>query len=187
MPDATNPPTLTPTERKGLLARFRQHILHPEMTPHQVALSFAVGFSMAWNPILGIHTAAILALCLMFRKLHRPLMLISCYINNPWTMVPMATVSALFGNVLLGRGWHLNLRGIHWKTIGWRSFATREGFDSMMAMCKPILVPYLLGGIVLSILALPVGYYLMLKIAQRLRRLHIHLPHLTLPKPHEPK
>lgn len=173
--------------RSGLWAKLKAHILHPEMTPHQVALSFGIGFAMAWNPFLGLHTWLILLLCLLFRKLHRPLMFLACFLNNPWTMVPMATASALAGNVLLGRGWRLNLQDIHWNSIGWRSFATREGFDGMMLMLKPVLVPYLVGGLVLSALALPVGYYLMLKLAQRLRRLHLHLPHLTLPDIHLPK
>ena len=160
------------------MARFRQHILHPEMTPRQVALSFGVGFSLAWNPFLGLHTWLILLLCFIFRRLHRPLMLLACYINNPWTMVPMASCSALLGNLLLGRGCQLNLSGIHWHSLGWRSFATRQGFEAMLLMLKPILLPYLIGGLVLSALALPVGYYVMLTVARRLRR-----PLATKPNP----
>jgi uncharacterized protein (DUF2062 family) len=161
--------------------RFKRIILHPEMTPEQVALSFAIGFAVAWNPFVGLHTWLILLLCIIFRKLHRPLMLLTCYLNNPWTMLPIASVSSLVGNLLLGRGWHLNFHNVKWHTIGWRSFVTRHGFDGMCHMLKPILVPYLLGGLVLCALALPVGYYLMLRIARRLRHLHIHLPPAKLP------
>ena len=183
MTDPSTPAPLPgPAERRGLWAKAKDHILHPEMTPHQVALSFGIGFCIAWNPFIGLHTWLILLLCFLFRKLHRPLMFIACFINNPWTMVPMASLSALTGNALLGRGWHLNLAGIHWKTITWRSFATRDGFDCMLSMLKPILVPYLVGGLFFSILALPIGYLIMLKVAQRLRSLHLHLPHLHLPK-----
>jgi len=164
----------------GFQHHFKRFILHPEMTPEQVALSFAIGFSLAWNPFVGLHTWAIILLCIIFRKLHRPLMLLACYLNNPWTMLPMASASTLVGNLLLGRGWHLHFRGIKWHTIGWRSFLTRDGFDGMCHMLKPILAPYLLGGIVLSLLALPVGYYLMLMFTRRLRRLHIHLPPVKL-------
>lgn len=176
MTDAPPSTTLAPAQKKHLLAKLREHILHPEMTPHQVALSFGIGFSLAWNPFLGLHTSIILILCFIFRRLHRPIMFLACYLNNPWTMVPMATGSALLGNVLLGRGWHLKLNDIHWHSIGWRSFVTREGFDAMLLMLKPILLPYLLGGLLLSALALPVGYYFMLALTRRLRALHIHLP-----------
>jgi len=168
----------------GFGYHFKRLILHPEMTPEQVALSFAIGFSVAWSPVIGLHTWLILMLCIIFRKLHRPLMLLTCYLNNPWTMLPMASVSALAGNLLMGRGWHLHFRGIKWHTIGWRSFLTREGFDGMCHMLKPIFVPYLLGGFVLSALALPLGYYVMLKIARRLRHLNLHLPAVKLPALH---
>jgi len=159
--------------KTGFLAKLKQVILHPEMTPEVVALSFAIGLSLAWNPFIGLHTWIILLLCIAFRRLHRPLMLLVCYFNNPWTMVPMATASTILGNVLLGRGRHLNLRHIHWHTIGWRSFVTRSGFDAMFVMLKPILLPYLVGGLVLSALALPLGYYVMLRVARRLRHRHL--------------
>jgi uncharacterized protein (DUF2062 family) len=171
----------------GLWTRLKLHILHPELTPHQVALSFGIGFSICWNPLLGAHTAMVLGLCLLFRRLHRPLMLIAAFINNPWTMVPIATFSTYFGNFLLGRGFNIDLVGVHWKEIGWRSFASSEGFLVMYRMLKPILLPYLLGGGVLCILALPAGYFTVLALTRRLRRLH--LPHLHLPHFHsdEPK
>ena len=174
------PPKPEGAAQHGYLAKLRQAILHPEMTPEMVALSFAIGLSLAWNPFIGLHTWIILLLCIAFRRLHRPLMLLVCYVNNPWTMVPMATASTLLGNVLLGRGHHLNLKHIHWHTIGWRSFITRDGFDAMCVMLKPILLPYLLGGAVLSVLALPLGYYFMLRLARNLRALH-------LPHHHEPR
>jgi uncharacterized protein (DUF2062 family) len=177
MTDHPAPPSPKSLFKGGFRETFKRYVLHPEMTPEQVSLSFAIGFSTSWNPFIGLHTWLILLLCIIFRRLHRPLMLLACYINNPWTMLPMASASSLVGNLLLGRGWHLNFRGIKWHTIGWRSFLTREGFDGMCTMLRPILTPYLLGGFVLSLLALPVGYYGMLMLTRRLRRLHLHLPH----------
>lgn len=177
----TMPP---PPPKRSLRQRMLDHILHPELSPEQVAWSFAIGLAIAWNPLLGTHTWLVLGLCLLFRKLHRPLMIFAMLINNPWTMVPMATVSAYAGNVLLGRGLHIDLAGVAWSSIGWRSFATREGFHSMLAMLKPVLAPYLLGGAVLTLLALPAGYFFMRWLTLRLRKIHwkdLHLPHLHLP------
>lgn len=172
-----------PVQPRGFWGRLKSHILHPELTPRQIAWSFGIGFCIAWNPLLGLHTWMVLLLCLLFRRLHRPLMLIAAFLNNPWTMVPIATASAYAGNILLGRGLSLNLAGIRWGEIGWRSFATREGAQAMYAMLKPILAPYLLGGFVLSLLALPLGYWLMLIAARKLRAMHfdvsrLHVPHL---------
>ncbi len=163
-----------PEPKQSLWGRCKLHILHPELTPQQVALSFGIGFAICWNPLVGIHTVLILALCLLFRRLHRPLMLIAAFLNNPWTMVPIATLSTYCGNLLLGRGFKLDLSGIHWREIGWRSFASREGFEVMYRMVKPILVPYLVGGAVLCFLALPIGYCVALALTRRLRRRHLH-------------
>ena len=154
----------------GIHLHFKRMILHPELTPERVALSFAI-----------------VLLCFLFKRLHRPLMLLACFINNPWTMVPMASVSGLVGNLLMGRGCRPKFHGIRWDTIGWQSFVSKEGFDHMYLMLKPILGPYLLGGVVLSALALPVGYYVMLKIAIRLRQIHLHRPAVKLPVLHLPK
>lgn len=168
-----------PLRKVGILGSFKLHILHPEKTASDVAWSFALGFAIAWNPLLGFHTWMVILLCVIFRRVHRPLILAAAFINNPWTMVPIATASAYLGNLLMGRGWHLDLTGIRWGTLGWRSVFTREGFHLMLQMFKPVLAPYLLGGAVLSVLALLIGYFGMLKIAQNLRR--IHLPHLHHP------
>jgi uncharacterized protein (DUF2062 family) len=173
--------------REGLRESLKRFILHPEMSPEQVALSFAIGFSLAWNPFIGMHTWIILLLCIIFGRLHRPLMLLACYLNNPWTMLHMASVSSLVGNLILGRGWHLYFRHVKWQAIGWRNFLTREGFDTMCHMLKPILAPYLVGGMVLSLLALPVGYYGMLILTRHLRRLHFRLPPVKLSGLHRPR
>jgi len=184
MTEMTVNPAMNPASKPSLWARLKLHILHPELTAQQVALSFGIGFAICWNPLLGIHTGLVLVLCLLFRRLHRPLMLLAAFFNNPWTMVPIATLSTYCGNLLLGRGFNLDLTGVHWREIGWRSFASREGFEIMYRMLKPILVPYLLGGAVLCALALPVGYFAALVLTRRLRRMHPHMPHLHLPHHH---
>lgn len=168
-----SPPSAEPPP-PGLWQRMKLHILHPELSPRQVALSFALGLSIAWNPLIGTHTALALGLCLLFRHLHRPLLIAAIFINNPWTLVPMATASALLGNLALGRGLSVDLSGIHWHAIGWRSFLTQEGFQALRAMLAPILAPYLLGGAVLSLASVPVGYYAMLLLTRRLRRAAAH-------------
>lgn len=170
----TPPPQPVKTEPKGLWGKLRQHILHPELTPDQVAWSFGIGFAICWNPLLGLHTWMVLLLCLCFRHLHRPLMLIAAFINNPWTMVPIASLSVLVGNLLLGRGWKVDLSGIAWHEIGWRTFTSLRALEAKVAMLKPILVPYLLGGFVLSALALPFGHFVLLRITRKLRARHPH-------------
>lgn len=185
--------TTSQTQAKpSLWRRMRDHILHPELSAEQVAWSFALGLAIAWNPLLGTHTAMILVLCFVFKRLHRPLLLLACFVNNPWTLVPMATVSAYLGNLLLGRGLSLDLSNIHWKEIGLRSFTSADGLTALHQMVRPILVPYLLGGFVFMLVSVPLGYFGMRWLALRLRRIHwenVHLPHphFHLLHPDEPK
>jgi len=142
------------------------------MTPERVALSFAIGLAVAFSPFIGLHTIITMMICVVFHNLHRPLMLFACCLNNPWTMLPVASVSVLVGNLLMGNGMCLNIDGIDWHTIGWHSFVTQESLNGMYQTLKPVLVPYLLGGFVLSALALLLGYCTMLKTARRLRKLN---------------
>jgi uncharacterized protein (DUF2062 family) len=123
--------------------------------------------------------------CLIFRRLHRPLMIMAMLINNPWTTVPIASASTWVGNLVRGRFNAENLAKVHWHEIGWRSFLTWSGFEAMTTMLRPILKSYLLGGLICSLLALPIGYFFMLWLAKRLRR--IHWPHLHGPAcaPHD--
>lgn len=168
----------------GFWGRLKQHLLHPELTPHQVALSFAWGFHICWNPLLGLHTAMVVVLCFLFKRLHRPVMLVGAFLNNPWTMVPIATLNTYAGNLVLGRGFDLDLSSIDWHSIGWRTFTTRAGFEATARMFEPILVPYLLGGALLSLIAFGMGYVVVRRLTVRLRNLHF--PHLSLPHLHRP-
>jgi len=168
---------------KGIWERLRGHILHPELNPEQVAWSFALGLSIAWNPLLGLHTGMVFLFCLIFRRLHRPLMIMAMLINNPWTMVPIATASTWAGNLVRGRFSSASLASVQWHEIGWRSFLTWDGFEAMTTMLRPILKSYLIGGFICTVLALPIGYFFMLWLSRRLRR--IHWPHLH-PAPHPP-
>ncbi len=188
MTDAIEQPGPTPVPAvpaKGLWGRLKAHILHPELSPEQVAWSFALGLSIAWNPLLGLHTGMVFLFCVIFRRLHRPLMIMAMLVNNPWTVVPMATASTWVGNLVRGRFTTANMVHVQWHEIGWRSFLTWNGFEAMTTMLRPILKSYLIGGTICTLLALPVGYFFMLWLARRLRRLH--WPHLTHPvcTPHD--
>ena len=182
------PPPVPPGPPRGIWNRLKAHILHPELSPEQVAWSFALGLSIAWNPLLGLHTALVFLFCVIFRRLHRPLMIMTMFINNPWTLVPIATASIWVGRLVRGTVHKGNLTEVHWHQIGWRSFLTWDGFEAMTTMLRPVLKSYLIGGTLCTLLALPIGYFFMLWFARRLRRLHLpHLPHLhrakTTPTP----
>jgi len=170
-----------PAPKAGHWARVKAHMMHPELSPSQVGWSFGLGLSIAFNPLLGLHLVMVLTLCFAFKGLHRPLMLAASFVNNPWSLVPVATASAYLGNLMLGRGLDLNLAGVDWTLIRWRSFTSQEGALQVFGMLKPILAPYLLGGFAISLLALLGGYFLMRGLTERMRARHAAL--LAAPDP----
>jgi uncharacterized protein (DUF2062 family) len=164
--------TATDPEKPSLWKRIQGHILHPDLSAKQVAWSFAVGLAIAMNPALGTHTWVALGVCFFAKRLHRPLLLSATFINNPWTMVPIASLSVFLGNWLLGRGWTIDLSSIAWDSVGLASFTTRTGFSEMLTTLEPILLPYFLGGLALSAIAAPTGYWFMLWLTVKLRKKH---------------
>jgi uncharacterized protein (DUF2062 family) len=174
------PPPVPPAPPQGIWNKLKAHILHPELSPEQLAWSFCLGLSVAWNPLLGLHTGMVFLFCVIFRRLHRPLMIMAMLVNNPWTMVPIATTSVWLGRLVRGTTNKANLAEVHWHQIGWRSFLTWDGFEAMITMLRPVLKSYLIGGTLCAILALPIGYFFMLWLTRYLRRIHWpHLRHLT--------
>ena len=159
------------TAKPSIWDRFRRQMVLPELSPEQVAWSFAIGFSIAWNPILGLHTWMALACCFFIKGLHRPLLLLSTFLNNPiFTMMPIIFASFWVGNMLLGNGF-VALPDIDWKIMGrFASYTSMHGFMLMVGELKPVAKPYFLGGSVLSVLALPAGYWFMLKAARKTRK-----------------
>ena len=169
---------LEPRTPKGFRAKLRHFFLHPELGPEQVAWSFALGLSIAFNPLLGLHTVFILLFCFIFRRLHMPLMFLGAFVNNPWTMVPIATLQVFIGNLLRGRGLRHGLGHIPWHAISWRNFVSWSGMQELLELLRPVLHSYLLGGFLLCALALPVGYWLTLQAVRRMRAAHfLHHPH----------
>jgi len=152
------------------LQRMKAHILMPHISPERVAISFAIGLSIAMSPLIGFQTWLALGCCYFAKSLHRPLLLATSLINNPWTFAPFATVSLILGNLLLGRSWAANLSNASWGCIRFSSFVTKEGLGQLAAMMKPLLAPFLLGGFVLSLLSIFLGYWLMLRFSKRARR-----------------
>jgi uncharacterized protein (DUF2062 family) len=180
-PEPSSASDAAPAKKAGHWARIKAHMLHPELSPAQVGWSFGLGLSIAFNPLLGLHLVMVLTLCFAFKGLHRPLMLAASFVNNPWSLVPVATASAYLGNLMLGRGLDLNLAGVDWTLIRWRSFTSQEGALQVFGMLKPILAPYLLGGFAISLLALLGGYFLMRGLTERMRARHAAL--LAAPAP----
>jgi uncharacterized protein (DUF2062 family) len=149
---------------------MKGYILVPHITPKRIALSFAIGLSIAVSPLIGLQTWIALGCCYCAKSLHRPLLLATSLLNNPWTFAPFASINLILGNLILGRSCAANLSNVSWNSIRFSSFVTREGLCELAMMMKPLLAPFLLGGFALSLLSISLGYWLMLRFSTRARR-----------------
>jgi uncharacterized protein len=142
------------TMREMGLQRFRRFariVLHTDDTPPRAALAFALGVFIAWTPILGFHTLLALALAFLL-GLNRVAVLAGTLVNNPWTIVPIYSLSAYFGAQLLGSSAPApRLDGVSWKDFG--EFASQF---------QPWIVPLTTGTLILGTLCALLSFPLVL-------------------------
>jgi uncharacterized protein len=143
------------------LAQRLQVLLGIEDTPHRVALSFAIGVSLAWFPIYGSHTVLALLLTHLFRVSRAPALL-GIWVNNPWTIIPMYMAGTILGCTLIGMS-PAELWAMDWR-------AAVHSFHGMSEILWPYLWPFLVGNTILGLLAGAISYGLVRAFLERRRR-----------------
>ena len=131
-----------------------RHVLHLQESPRRTALAFAIGIFIAFSPAYGLHTAMVV-LCTWLFGLNFVALLTGAFINNPWTIVPILGATYWTGAWSLG---HTETPMFNWTDLS---------FSGIYEQVAPYLVPFALGGIVLSVisalLAYPLAYLLILR------------------------
>lgn len=142
---------------------FRIHIkkqlkklLHTQDSPERTSLAFAIGVFFGFSPFIGLHTILTLLVAFIFR-LNRVASLIGVYLNNPWTLVPVAIASTSLGIKVLGRMGHPYER-FDWQELGSFHFwlhlprEIRQHFHTLY----PFFVGSMISATILALLAYPV-------------------------------
>ena len=112
---------------------------------HGAARAFAMGLFIGWLPIpMQMAVAALLALVV---RVHLPLAVLSVWISNPITTVPMLYFAYRLGLVLLG------------EPAGMEPFEANLGW--ILHELARIWQPLLLGSIVAGTLTAALGYFLL--------------------------
>jgi hypothetical protein len=124
------------------LRRTGQILAHVEDSPSRVALAFAVGVFIAFFPLLGIHTGLAIVIAIAFR-LNKVAVLVGAWTNNPWTITPMYSAGTLLGCFVLGVS-PTSLGEINWSLSG------RAFYQSLAAVLRPLLLPFVVGNLVLG-------------------------------------
>lgn len=151
MSDQIHHTSATPTRSFRALLR---RVLHLQESPQRTALAFAIGVFIAFSPAYGLHTAMVV-LCTWLFGLNFVALLTGALINNPWTIVPILGATYWTGALLLG---HAETPAFNWSDLSFAGI-----YDQVL----PYLVPFLLGGLVLSVIggliSYPLAYLLILR------------------------
>ncbi len=138
--------------------KFRR-ILHLGDSPQRTAMAFAAGVFIAFSPTYGLHTASVFLFAWAFRLNFLALMA-GTLINNPWTFLPILAGSMWVGLLLdpVGPMPH----------IDWHDVTLVMLWDQF----RPYLVPFVLGHVLLGIVAAVVGYVLIYQAIRKFRERH---------------
>jgi len=153
------------SEKKlGRLRGFLRQLLHLGDSPERTALAFSIGVFFSFSPFVGLHTVMGLATAFLF-KLNRLALLIGVYVNNPWTMAPVASLGTALGFHILGTenkfseaSWDTILSGSFWK--------------AMFSDVENLLLPFFVGNLIFSVAAGMIAYVVMRRILVRHRARH---------------
>jgi len=134
-----------------------KQVLHLQESPQRTALAFAIGVFIGFSPAYGLHTLMVI-FCAWALGLNFLALMAGAFINNPWTLVPILGASYWVGALLLGRS---DSPSFDWHDVS---------FDAIYVQVMPYAMPFVLGGLVLSLLgaalAYPLAYYLIAKYRQ---------------------
>lgn len=136
--------------------------------PERTALAFSIGVFIAFSPFLGLHTIMATALAFIFR-FNKIAIYTGTFVNNPFlTLVPIIIASYAVGAFLLGQPLGLPpesrelllhphiLSGDYWRTLFVES--------------RHVLVPFAIGGTVLSVVFSLTSYPLILRLLRARRK-----------------
>jgi uncharacterized protein (DUF2062 family) len=137
--------------------------------PERTALAFSIGIFIAFSPFLGLHTimATMIAFAFRFNKLA---IYSGTFVNNPFlTLVPIILLSYATGAFIMGRPLALPpesmelLKNPHLLTGQWWGNLFRQSGD--------LLLPFAIGGMLLSVVCSLVAYPLTLRFLRAKQRI----------------
>ncbi|HEY0384930.1 MAG TPA: DUF2062 domain-containing protein [Pyrinomonadaceae bacterium] len=135
--------------------------------PERTALAFSLGVCIAFSPFLGLHTimATVLAFAFRFNKIA---IYTGTFINNPFlTLVPIILASYAVGAFLMGQPLAPPAKGL--ELLKHPQLFTNEWWRQLFKQSRDVLVPYTIGGILLSAVCSLAAYPLTLRFLRRRR------------------
>lgn len=130
--------------------------------PERTALAFSVGIFIAFSPFLGLHTIMATALAFLFR-FNKIAIYTGTFVNNPFlTLVPIIVASYAVGAFVMGRPLALPSEGL--ELLQHPHLLTGDYWRQLFLHSREVLLPFAIGGTVLSVICSLVAYPVTLKL-----------------------
>ena len=139
--------------------------------PERTALAFSIGVFIAFSPFLGLHTIMATALAFIFR-FNKIAIYTGTFVNNPvFTLVPIILASYGVGAFFMGRPLALPAEGM--ALLREPHLLTGDYWRRLFLHSWDVLVPFSVGGLVLSVVCSLASYPLTLRILRAKQRLRM--------------
>jgi uncharacterized protein (DUF2062 family) len=151
-----------------MLRAALRRLLALDDPPERTALAFSVGVFIAFSPFLGLHTimATVLAFAFRFNKVA---IYTGTFVNNPFlTLVPIILASYAVGAFLTGRPLALPAEGL--ELLREPHLLTADYWRALLAQFWVVLLPFTVGGMVLSVVCSLAAYPVTLKLLRANQR-----------------
>jgi hypothetical protein len=136
--------------------------------PERTALAFSVGVFIAFSPFLGLHTIMATVLALVFR-FNKVAIYSGTFVNNPFlTLVPIILASYAVGAFLMGRPLALPPGGL--ELLRDPHLFTAQYWRALFEQFWGLLLPFAVGGTVLSVVCSLAAYPVTLKLLRANQR-----------------
>jgi hypothetical protein len=144
-----------------MLRATLRRLLAIDDPPERTALAFSIGVFIAFSPFLGLHTITATVLAFLFR-FNKVAIYSGTFINNPFlTLVPIIIASYGIGAFLTGRPLGLPAEGLD--LLKDPHLLTADYWRRLFKHSLDILLPFTIGGMLLSIVCSLAAYPLTLR------------------------
>ncbi|MBA3442022.1 MAG: DUF2062 domain-containing protein [Pyrinomonadaceae bacterium] len=151
-----------------MLRAALRRLLAIDDPPERTALAFSIGVFIAFSPFLGLHTIMATVLAFLFR-LYKIAIYTGTFVNNPFlTLVPILLASYAVGAVLLGRPIRLPAEDL--ELLKHPDLFSIDYWRELFVQSRDVLVPFAIGGMVLSVVSSAIAYPLTLGFLRARRR-----------------
>ncbi len=136
-----------------LFDRFKERIRTMRLideSPKVIAKSFGIGVFIGFTPLIGLHTILALIVAQIFH-LNRVSAITGVFVTNPISFIPIYTFCMWFGAVIMGVDVTGLLSQIDWMNIT---------LNNMAVELELLLLPFILGTLIVGVLAGGLGYLL---------------------------